>query len=198
MPQGLPAMELPPISAGNIGGLFGGAVAVALVSFADMSVLSRTFALRNRYEADPSQELVALGAANLAAGLFQGFSVSSSASRTPVAETAGARTQLAGVVGAVCVGLLLVYAPALLANLPHAALGAVVIAACLSLVEVAGVRRLYRLRPGEFALSIVCFLGVALVGVVQGIFISVGLALMALVWRAWHPYDAVLGRVDGL
>ncbi len=198
MPQGLPAMALPPVSAGDIGALFGGAVAVALVSFADMSVLSRTFALRNRYEADPNQELVALGAANLAAGLFQGFSVSSSASRTPVAETAGARTQVAGVVGAVCVGLLLVYAPALLANLPHAALGAVVIAACLSLVEVAGVRRLYRLRPGEFALSIVCFLGVALVGVVQGIFISVGLALVALVWRAWHPYHAVLGRVDGL
>jgi high affinity sulfate transporter 1 len=198
MPQGLPAFALPAVSASDIGALLAGAVAVALVSFADMSVLSRTFALRNRYDADPNQELVALGAANLASGLFHGFSVSSSASRTPVAETAGARTQLAGVVGALCVGLLLVYAPALLANLPHAALAAVVIAACLSLVEVAGVRRLYRLRPGEFALSMVCFLGVALVGVVQGIFISVGLALMALVWRAWHPYDAVLGRVDGL
>ena len=198
MPRGLPAIALPPVSSGDIVALFAGAVAVALVSFADMSVLSRTFALRNRYEVDPNQELVALGAANIASGLFHGFSVSSSASRTPVAETAGARTQIAGVVGALCVGLLLVYAPALLADLPHAALGAVVIAACLSLVEVAGVRRLYRLRPGEFALSMVCFLGVALVGVVPGIFISVGLALMALVWRAWHPYDAVLGRVDGL
>ena len=198
MPKGLPTIGLPAVSASDIRALFAGAVAVALVSFADMSVLSRTFALRGQYEADPNQELVALGAANIASGFFQGFSVSSSASRTPVAETAGARTQLAGVVGAVSVGLLLVYAPALLANLPHAALAAVVIAACLSLVEVAGVRRLYRLRPGEFALSMVCFLGVALVGVVQGIFISVGLALTALVWRAWHPYDAVLGRVDGL
>jgi high affinity sulfate transporter 1 len=198
MPKGLPTFGLPAVTASDIRTLFAGAVAVALVSFADMSVLSRTFALRGQYEADPNQELVALGAANIASGFFQGFSVSSSASRTPVAETAGARTQIAGVVGAVSVGILLVYAPALLANLPHAALAAVVIAACLSLVEVAGVRRLYRLRPGEFALSMVCFLGVALVGVVQGIFISVGLALMALVWRAWHPHDAVLGRVDGL
>jgi high affinity sulfate transporter 1 len=198
MPKGLPAFTLPAVSLGDLGALFAGAVAVALVSFADMSVLSRTFALRNGYAVDSNQELVALGAANMASGLFQGFSVSSSSSRTPVAETAGARTQLTGVVGALCIALLLVLAPALLANLPQAALGAVVIAACLSLVEVAGVRRLYRLRPGEFVLSVVCFLGVALVGVVQGIFIAVGLALAALVWRAWRPYDAVLGRVDGL
>lgn len=198
MPQGLPTVHLPAVSVADLKPLLAGAAAVALVSFADMSVLSRTFALRNGYEVDPNGELVALGAANVAAGLFQGFSITSSSSRTPVAETAGARSQITGVVGALCIGVLLLYAPALLANLPHAVLGAVVIAACISLVEVAGVRRLYQLRTSEFVLSVVCFLGVALMGVVQGIFIAVGLALIALIWRAWRPYDAVLGRVDGL
>ncbi len=198
LPQGLPSFHIPAVSPGDWWPLLAGAVAVALVSFADMSVLSRTFALRNGYEANPNQELVALGAANLASGLFQGFAVSSSASRTPVAETAGAKTQLTGVVGAVCIALLLVFAPTLLRDLPQAALGAVVIAACVSLVEIKGVLRLYRLRRGEFALSVVCFLGVSIAGVVQGIFIAVGLSLLAFIWRAWRPYDAVLVRVDGL
>jgi high affinity sulfate transporter 1 len=198
MPKGLPAFCVPAVSAGEWGTLLAGAVAVALVSFADMSVLSRTFALRGGYEVDPNQELVALGAANVASGFFHGFSVSSSASRTPVAETAGAKTQLTGVVGALTIGVLLVLSPGLLKNLPHAALGAVVIAACLSLVEVSGVLRLYHLRRGEFSLCVVCFLGVALAGVVEGIFIAVGLSLLAFIWRAWRPYDAVLGRVDGL
>lgn len=198
LPRGLPAFQIPALSLADARALFLNALAIALVAFADMSVLSRTFALRGRYEVDPDQELIALGAANVAAGLFQGFSISSSASRTPVAESAGAKTQLTGVAGAACIALLLIFAPRLLQDLPHAALGAVVIAACLALVEVSGVARLYRLRPGEFVLSIVCFLGVALLGVIQGIFISVGLALLGFIWRAWRPYDAVLGRVDGL
>jgi MFS superfamily sulfate permease-like transporter len=134
----------------------------------------------------------------VATGFFQGFSISSSASRTPVAEAAGAKSQLTGVVGALCIALLLVFAPRLLQDLPQAALGAVVISACLALVEIRGVLRLYTLRPGEFVLSIVCFLGVALLGVIQGIFIAVGLALLGFIWRAWRPYDAVLGRVHGL
>ena len=173
-------------------------MAITLVSFADTSVLSRTFALRGGYEVDENQELIALGAANVAAGFFQGFSISSSSSRTPVAESAGAKTQLTGVVGALCIALLLVFAPTLLQNLPNAALGAVVIAACISLVDIKGVVRLYHLRRAEFAFSIVCFLGVALIGVIQGIFIAIALALLAFIWRAWRPYDAVLGRVDGL
>lgn len=198
LPQGLPAFQVPALSLSDVGALFLNALAIALVAFADMSVLSRTFALRGRYEVDPDRELIALGAANVASGLFQGFPISSSASRTPVAESAGAKTQLTGVVGAACIALLLIFAPRLLQDLPHAALGAVVIAACLALVEVSGVARLYSLRPGEFVLSIVCFLGVALLGVIQGIFISVALALLGFIWRAWQPYDAVLGRVDGL
>lgn len=198
IPPGLPAIRLPAIALDDMRGLLPGAVAIALLSFTDMSVLSRTFAARGGYAVDSDQELVALGLANMAGGLFQGFSVSGSASRTPVAEAAGAKTQLTGVVGAACIALLLLVAPAALRDLPHAALSAVVIVACLALVEIAGVVRLYRMRRGEFVLSLICLLGVALLGVIQGIFLAVGLALLAFIWRAWQPYHAVLGRVDGL
>jgi high affinity sulfate transporter 1 len=198
LPQGLPSLQIPVVPLSDLSALFAGAVAITLVSFADTSILSRIFALRGGYEVDENQEIIALGAANVAAGLFQGFSISSSSSRTPVAESAGAKTQLTGVVGAVCIALLLVFAPTLLQNLPNAALGAVVISACISLVDIKGVVQLYHLRRGEFVLSIACFLGVALFGVIQGIFIALGLAFLGFIWRAWRPHDAVMGRVDGL
>jgi high affinity sulfate transporter 1 len=198
LPEGLPVPSLPAVSWDDVRALLPGALALAVVSFADMSVLSRTYALRRGHEVDGNQELVALGAANVATGFFQGFAVSSSSSRTPVAESAGARTQMTGVIGALCCAGLLVFAPNLLATLPIATLGAVVIAACTSLVDVSGVWRLWSLRRMEFALALVSFLGVALVGVIEGIFLAVILALAGFVWRAWRPYDAVLGRVDGL
>lgn len=198
MPQGLPVFQIPNVSYAELGYLFAGAVAVALVSFADMSTLSHAFALRGGYEVDSNQESIALGAANIAAGFFQGFPITSSASRTPVAESAGAKTQITGVVGALCIALLLIFAPSLLKNLPQAALGAIVIFACIRLAEIKGVARLYKLRRGEFVLSLVCFSGVLLLGVIKGIFIAVGIALFAFIWRAWKPYNAVLGHVDGL
>ncbi len=198
VPAGLPVLGLPAVNMSDLAALAAGAAAIALVSFADMSVMSRAFAQRSGGEPDADQEAIALGAACVAAGLFQGFPVTSSASRTPVAEAAGARTQLTGVVAAACIAALLLAAPGLLQHLPLAALGAVVITACLGLFEWRALLRLWRLRRSEFAQAVACFLGVALIGVVQGIFIAVALALAAFVWRAWRPYDAVLGRVDGL
>lgn len=198
MPQGLPEFRIPYVSFADFGNLCAAAVAIALVSFADMSALSRTFALRTGHEVDSNQEIIALGTANIAAGFFHGFAVSSSASRTPVAESAGAKTQITGIVGALCIALLLIFAPTLLRNLPYAVLGAVVICACMNIVEVRAVIRLLKLRPEEFTLSMVCFSGVVLLGVIKGIFIAVGLALLAFIWRAWRPYSAVLGHVDGL
>ena len=198
LPKGLPTFQIPAVSFNDITTLLAGAFAIALVASADMSVLSRTFAARGGYKVNSDQELIALGAANVASGFFHGFSISGSGSRTPVAESAGAKTQLTGLVGALCIVLLLTLAPSLLQNLPQAALGAVVICASLGLIEIAGVVRLYRLRRTEFVLSLVCFLGVALLGVIQGIFLAIGLALLSFVWNAWRPYDAVLGRVDGL
>ena len=159
LPQGLPEFQYPAVTLADLGPLLAGAVAITLVSFADTSVLSRTFALRGGYEVDENQEIIALGAANVAAGLFQGFSISSSSSRTPVAESAGAKSQLTGVVGAICIALLLVFAPTLLQNLPNAALGAIVISACVSLVDVRGVTRLWSLRRSEFVLSLGLFSG---------------------------------------
>ena len=196
LPKGLPSFEIPSVSFDHLQVLVAGAIGIALVSFADTSVLSRTFAIRGGYRVDPNQELVALGAANVAAGFFQGFSVSSSSSRTPVAEAAGARTQLTGLVGALAIALMLLFFPYLVQNLPDSALAAVVISAAIGLIEVAGVRKLYRVHRTEFALSIACFLGVALLGVIEGIFIAVALSLLNFIRRAWRPHYAVLGRAD--
>ena len=170
LPQGLPALAIPWITAADIVPVLTGGCAVALVAFADTSVLSRVYAARTRTQVDPNQEMVGLGVANLAAGFFQGFPISSSSSRTPVAEAAGAKTQLTGVVGALAVALLLMLAPDLLRNLPTSALAAVVIASAIGLFEFADLGRIYRIQRWEFWLSIVCFLGVALIGVIQGIF----------------------------
>jgi high affinity sulfate transporter 1 len=194
LPQGLPAFTLPWISHADIGPIVIGGLAVALVSFADTSVLSRVYAARTRTNVDPNQEMVGLGAANLAAGFFQGFPISSSSSRTPVAEAAGARTQLTGVVGALCVALLLLAAPNLLQNLPSAALAAVVIASAIGLFEVTDLMRIIRIQPWEFWLSIVCFLGVAVLGAIPGIGLAVAIAIIEFLWDGWRPHSAVLGR----
>ncbi len=198
LPQGLPGFHLPRVSLVEVQAKLAGGLAIALISMADTSVLSRTFAGRSGRRIDQNQELLALGSANIGAGLFGGFSVSASASRTPVAVNAGARTQLASVVGAVTIAALLVVAPWLTTNLPEATLAAIVITASLSLVDVQGMARLWRFRPSEFALSVVCLVGVAVAGVVTGIFLAVALALLLFFWRAWRPHSAVLGRVDGV
>jgi MFS superfamily sulfate permease-like transporter len=170
-----------------------------LVSFADTSVLSRTYAARTDTYVDPNQEMVGLGAANLATGFFQGFPVSSSSSRTPVAEAAGARTQLAGVVGALSVALLLLMvAPELLQHLPSSALAAVVIASALGLIEVTDLRRIYRIQRWEFWLSIGCFAGVAVLGAIPGISLAIVVAVIEFLWDGWRPHSAVLGRAQGV
>ena len=198
LPQGLPSFALPLISFAHIKGVLVGGCAVAMVAFADTSVLSRTYAARMRTPVDPNQEMIGLGAANLAAGLFQGFAISSSSSRTPVAEAAGAKTQLTGVVGAVAVALLLVFAPNLLKDLPSGALAAVVIAAAIGLFEFADLRRIHRIQPWEFWLSIACFIGVAVFGVIPGIGIAIVIAVIEFLWDGWRPHYAVLARVEGV
>jgi high affinity sulfate transporter 1 len=198
LPQGLPSFALPSINLADLAEVVIGGCAVAMVAFADTSVLSRTYAAKTHSQVDPNQELVGLGAANLAAGLFQGFPISSSSSRTPVAEASGAKTQLTGVVGAVSVALLLLLAPNLLQNLPTSALGAVVIAAAIGLFEFGDLRRIYRIQRWEFWLSVVCFIGVAVLGVIPGIGIAVVLAIIEFLWDGWRPHYAVLGRVNGI
>jgi high affinity sulfate transporter 1 len=198
LPQGLPAFSVPLISPSDVVSVLIGGGAVALVSFADTSVLSRAYAARTHQHIDPNQEMVGLGAANLAAGFFQGFPISSSSSRTPVAEAAGAHTQLTGVVGALAVALLLLIAPNLLQHLPTAALAAVVIASAIGLFEVTDLIRIYHIQRWEFWLSIVCFVGVAVFGAIPGIGMAVVIAAIEFLWDGWRPHSAVLGRPAGI
>jgi high affinity sulfate transporter 1 len=198
MPSGLPSLTLPLIGVDDIVPVVLGGTAVALVAFADTSVLSRTYAARLNLKVDPNQEMVGLGAANLVTGLFQGFPVSSSASRTPVALAAGSRSQLTGVVGAVTIALLLMFAPTLLKHLPMAALAAVVVAAAIAMSEIADLKRIYRIQRWEFWLSMVCFIGVVTLGAIEGIGLAIGIAVLEFLWDGWRPHSAVLGRVDGV
>jgi len=142
--------------------------------------------------------MVGLGIANLAAGFFQGFPISSSSSRTSVAEAAGAKTQMTGVVGALAVALLLVVAPDLLQHLPSSALAAVVIDSAIGLIEITDLRRIYRIQRWECWLSIVCTVGVAVFGAIEGIGLATVIAIIEFLWDAWRPYSAVLGRADGV
>jgi high affinity sulfate transporter 1 len=198
LPRGLPSFGIPWIGLADLGKVAIGGLAVALVSFADTSVLSRSYAAKLRTHVDPNQEMIGLGVANFAAGFFKGFPISSSSSRTPVAESAGAKTQIAGVTGAVAVALLLLFAPNLMRNLPSSALAAVVIAAALGLFEIRDLRRILRVQQWEFWLSIVCLIGVAVLGAIPGIGLAVGIAVIEFLWDGWRPHFAVLGRVEGL
>lgn len=198
LPQGLPGFVVPWITSSDLVPVLIGGCAVAMVSFADTSVLSRAYAARLGSRVDPNQEMIGLGAANLATGLFQGFPISSSSSRTPVAEAAGARTQLTSVVGALAIALLLLVAPSLLQHLPTAALAAVVIASAIGLIEVADLKRIYRIQRWEFWLAIVCFVGVAVLGVIPGIGLAIAIAIIEFLWDGWRPHSAVLGRAYGV
>lgn len=198
LPEGLPAFQVPWIGLDDLGPIVVGGLAVAMVSFADTSVLSRAYAARLGQPVNPNQEMMGLGAANLAAGLFQGFPISSSSSRTPVAEAAGSKTQVTGIVGALGVAALLMMAPDLLRHLPTPALAAVVIASAIGLFEIADLKRIWRIQRWEFWLSILCLVGVAVLGAVPGIGLAVVVAVIEFLWDGWRPHSAILGRPDGV
>ena len=197
LPKGFPPLTVPsPIS--DLPLLVAGALGIALVALTDTISTASSFAARTGQEVNGDGEMIGIGAANVAAGFFQGFPVSTSGSRTAVAEQAGAKTQLTGVVGAALIVLMLVLVPGLLKNLPNPTLAAVVIAASLSLADLPGTLRLWRQRRVEFLLSITAFLGVALLGVLQGIAVAVALSILNVFRRAWWPYQTTLGRVPGM
>jgi MFS superfamily sulfate permease-like transporter len=198
LPQGLPTFAIPTVGLEELTRILPAALGIALVAIADTSVLSQSLAMQRNEEVDADQELFALGAANVATGFFQGFPISSSASRTPVAIQAGARSQLTPLVGAAAVAVLLVAVPDLLRDLPQAVLGAVVVAAAIRLIDLHEIRTLWRIRRTEFVLWLAAFLGVLFLGVLAGVFVAIVLSLGDFVRRAWRPYDAVLGRVDEL
>ncbi len=198
LPQGLPSFSFPSVKVADLQPLFLGALAIVLVALADTITTATAFASRRGERVRGNQEMVGIGAANIATGLFGGFSVSTSASRSAVADQAGSRTQLTGVIGALAIAALLVFAPALTRYVPQATLAAVVIAAAFSLADLGAIRRLWRQRRTEFALAIAAFLAVAFFGVLVGIGIAVALSILNVFRRTWWPHQTQLGRVEGL
>jgi high affinity sulfate transporter 1 len=198
LPRGFPPFTLPAASWDDLGLLAAGALGITLVSVTDTISTASAFAARTGQEMRGNREMFGIGSANVAAAFFQGFPVSTSGSRTAVAFESGARSQLTGLVGAAAITLMLVFAPNLLRNLPQPVLAAVVIAASLSLADAAGMRRLWRQRRVEFALAVTAFLGVALLGVLPGIAVAVGLSVLNVFRRAWWPYHTRLGRQAGV
>lgn len=198
LPHGLPSPALPDVDWQTLRSLLGASLGIAFVSFADTSVLSRSMALRRHESVDSNHELVALGLANVASGFFHGFPVSGSSSRTPVAEAAGSRTQLTGVVAGLALLVITVAAPMTFRNLPSATLAAIVIAAAISLINIPEMARLYRVRRSEFALAIVALLAVAVLGPITGVVVAVSLSVLNFLRLAWKPHTAELVRVDGL
>ena len=198
LPEGFPPFTVPDVRFSDLAPLVGGALGIALVSLTDTISTASSFAARSGEEVDGQREMIGIGTANLAAGLFQGFPVSTSGSRTAVAEQAGAKTQVTGLVGAASIVLILLFFPGLLRNLPQPTLAAVVIAASLSLADIPETVRLHRIRRSEFFLSIAAFLGVVLLGVLPGIALAVALSIGNVFRRAWWPYQTVLGRVPGV
>ncbi|WP_457099689.1 SulP family inorganic anion transporter [Microbacterium sp. P5_E9] len=198
LPQGLPAPALEGLQWSDVGALALPAAGIALVAFADSAVLSRTFAARRGESVDGSQEMSGIGLANIAGGLLGGFPVSASSSRTPVAEQAGSRTQLTGVVGAALILGFILLAPGLTEFLPSAVLAAVVMGAAVGLIDLRGLRALWRMDKVDAGLSLAAFLGVIVFGVLEGIIVTIILSLLAFINQSWRPYKAELGRVPGL
>ena len=198
LPQGLPSFTIPQIGWSDLLPLVGGALGISLVALADTISTSSSFADRRGEDVDGNTEMVGLGAANLAAGLFQGFPVSTSGSRTAVAEQSGSKTQVTGLVGAFVITLMLLFLPWLLQDLPQPTLAAVVIAASLSLADLPATRRLWSQSHTDFTLSMTAFAGVVLLGVLPGIVVAITLSVANVFRRAWWPHQARLGRRPGV
>jgi high affinity sulfate transporter 1 len=194
LPQGFPAPSFPSVTLSDLPLLVATAVGMSLLAIGDTISTSTGFAARRGDEVDGNQELVGIGSANLLAGLFQGFPISTSGSRTAVAEQSGAKTQLTGVVAALAVLAMLLFVPGLVRNLPQSALAAIIIVASFSLFDLAALRRLWKVRREEFVLASVAILGVALVGVLEGIVIAVLLSIIQFFNRAWQPHYAIMGK----
>jgi sulfate permease, SulP family len=196
--SGLPVPGLPALSAHDVASLLLPAVGVAIVGYSDNVLTGRAFATRHGQTVQGTTEIVALGAANLAAGVLRGFPVSSSGSRTAIGDAQGSRTQLHSLVALVLVVVVLVAGGALLSRFPRAALGAVVIYAALRLVDVAGFRRIARFRRSEAAIAVVTMVAVLTVGVLYGVLVAVALSVLDLLRRLARPHDSVLGYVPGI
>ena len=198
IPRGLPVPEVPDVGFGDLRSLLLPAVGVTLVAYTDNALTGRAFAIRGGYTIDPNQELLALGGANAAAGLMQGFPVSSSGSRTVIGDSLGSRSQLHSLLAvAVVIVTLLVLGP-VLASFPEAALAAVVVWAAVKLVDVPELRRIGRFRAAELVLALATTVAVVAVDILYGVLVAVVLSVLDLIRRVARPHDGVLGYVPGV
>jgi high affinity sulfate transporter 1 len=195
LPQGLPRFEVPIPDLLDLPLLAVGAFGIAVVSLADTVAVSSAFAKRTGQEMHANREMLGIGAADLAAGFFSGFPISTSASRTAVAEQAGSKSQLTGLIGAAVIALMLVFLPGLFQWMPQPTLAAMVIMAAVALADLRSPLRLWRQRRAEFVLSLVAFLGVVLLGVLPGILVAVVLSILNVFRRVWSPYRTLLGDI---
>lgn len=196
VPQGLPTPALPEL--GDLGQLLLPAVGVLVVGYTDTVLTARAFADRSGHPVDANQELLALGVANLGAGVLRGFPISSSGSRTALGVATGSRTQVYSLVALGGVGAVLLFAGPLLAHFPTAALGAIVVYAATRLIDVAGFRRLFRFRRSEFLLALAALAGVLVFDILYGVLLAIGLSVAEMLHRVARPHDAVQGFVPGL
>ena len=197
IPTGLPTPGLPDISLTDLPYLITGAVGIVFLAVGESLGSARAFAARYRYEINPDQELIALGAANLSAGLFQGFTVDASLSSTATADEAGARTQLSSIVTAALIIVTVIVLAPLFYNLPNSVLAAIVIASVIGLMDVAELRRYYTSNRVDFVLAMAALVGVISTDVLTGLMIAVFLSLVIILYRASRPYLAVLGQTPG-
>jgi high affinity sulfate transporter 1 len=198
VPAGLPRLHWPEFDPELLPSLFGGALGVTLVSFCSAMVVARSFAAKDHYEVDSDRELAALGASQIAAGLFQGFAVSGTDSRTAINHAMGGKSQMAGLVAAATMALVLLFLTGPLRYLPQAALGAVLIIAAIGLFDARELVRLWRVSRAEFAVAVTTMLGVIALDILEGIVLAVAFALLLLLKRSARPPDAVLVRVPGV
>ena len=196
VPAGLPKVTIPAVTAPDVLALLPAALALLILIYADEILTSRVFAAKHAQKVDANQEFVGLGAANIAAGFLTGFPAALSASRTTVNDQMGGKTQWVGLIAAALVVIFLLFFTPLLAPLPTAALGAIIIVASLGLIDLAAFRFLRQVRPAEFWLAIITAFGVLCVGVLAGILVAVVLSLIMLLYRMARPHDALLDDVD--
>jgi len=197
VPAGLPQVKIPHFSLAVVPSLLGDAAGLALVTFCSMMSTSRSFASKNKYDIDGDQEFVALGAANIASALSQGFAVSGADSRTAMNDASGGRTQVTGLVAAAAIGIVLLFFTAPLRYVPVAALGAVLVKAALSLVDISSLRLIYRIDRREFGLSVLSTIGVVAVGAIHAILFAVALSVLRFVRLVSRPKLEILGEVQG-
>ncbi|MCP1999974.1 SulP family inorganic anion transporter [Nitrobacter winogradskyi] len=183
-------------SAANLD-LLQGAAAIMIVGFGSGIVTARSFATKSGSEVDADKELTGFGAANIASGLFGGFPVTAADSRTAVNYVVGGKTQLVGLIAASALLGVTLYIADVLAYLPISVLGAILVSAGIDLIDVPELRTLYRISRPEFAFAIATLLGVAVIGVLQGVFIAIATTLAHLLWLTSRPRITRLGRVDG-